>query len=113
MNEWRRKQKAKEEERKKLEQTKRRLGITNPRRLQGIVANPLVSSPAYRVGNTIPTSDRIVQTMGKRDLLYEHRWKKEIRENDETVKEMYRKASRIRPAYNKGALQYLPKDFDK
>jgi hypothetical protein len=37
-------------------------------------------------------------------------WKRGVGETKETVKEIRRKASKIAPAYNKGALQYLPDD---
>jgi hypothetical protein len=42
--------------------------------------------------------------------MHAHKWKKGVRENVDTVKEIRRKASKIAPAYNKGALQYLPDD---
>jgi hypothetical protein len=45
--------------------------------------------------------------------MYEHKWRKDAQEKTETIQEIYRKASRIAPAYNKGSLQYLPSDFDK
>jgi hypothetical protein len=37
-------------------------------------------------------------------------WKRGAQETEATVKEIRRKASKIAPAYNKGALQYLPDD---
>jgi hypothetical protein len=39
-----------------------------------------------------------------------HKWKRGATESEVTVEEIRRKASRIAPAYNKGALQYLPDD---
>src|SRR6476619_6108252 len=42
------------------------------------------------------------------DFMHAHKWKRGVRENVATVKEIRRKASKIAPAYNKGALQYLP-----
>jgi hypothetical protein len=36
------------------------------------------------------------------------KWKKGAGETEATVTEIRRKASKIAPAYNKGALQYLP-----
>ena len=42
--------------------------------------------------------------------MHAHRWKSGVSENEATVKEIRRKASKIAPAYNKGALQYLPDD---
>jgi hypothetical protein len=38
------------------------------------------------------------------------RWKRGAEETEATVREIRRKASKIAPAYNKGALQYLPDD---
>ena len=83
------------------------------KRLRGAVSSPLVSTTYQRQGNTIPTSDRIPANVGKRDIMYEHKWRKDAQEKTETIQEIYRKASRIAPAYNKGSLQYLPSDFDK
>jgi hypothetical protein len=42
--------------------------------------------------------------------MYAHEWKRGIRETEATVKEIRRKASKIAPAFNKGALQYMPDD---
>jgi hypothetical protein len=38
------------------------------------------------------------------------KWKKGAGETEATVREIRRKALKIAPAYNKGALQYLPDD---
>ena len=46
------------------------------------------------------------------DCLYEHKWKEGAKETEATVREMRRKAKQIGPAYNKGALQYLPKGIN-
>ncbi|MGO8842736.1 MAG: hypothetical protein ACLQF1_16900 [Methyloceanibacter sp.] len=40
--------------------------------------------------------------------MHAHKWKRGAEETEATVKEIRRKAGRIAPAYNKGALQYLP-----
>ena len=40
--------------------------------------------------------------------MHAHKWKRGVLEAEATVKEIRRKASKIAPAYNKGALQYLP-----
>ena len=55
-----------------------------------------------------PTSDRIPGPAPAADFMHAHKWKKGVREDVATVKEIRRKASKIAPAYNKGALQYLP-----
>ena len=40
--------------------------------------------------------------------MHAHKWKRGAEEKASTVKEIHRKATQIGPAYNKGALQYLP-----
>jgi hypothetical protein len=40
--------------------------------------------------------------------MHAHQWKRGAEEKASTVKEIRKKASQIGPAYNKGALQYLP-----
>jgi hypothetical protein len=42
--------------------------------------------------------------------MHAHEWWRGIRETEATVKEIRRKASKIAPAFNKGALQYMPDD---
>jgi len=44
------------------------------------------------------------------DFMHAHKWKRGAGETEATVKEIRRKASKIAPAYNKGALQYLSDD---
>jgi hypothetical protein len=60
----------------------------------------------------VPTSDRIPGSALAKDLLHEHKWKEGAEETEATIREMRRKAIQIAPAYNKGALQYLPKGID-
>jgi hypothetical protein len=43
-----------------------------------------------------------------KDLMHAHKWKRGAEETTSTVKEIARKARLIGPAFNKGALQYLP-----
>jgi len=40
--------------------------------------------------------------------MHTHKWKRGAEETQTTVKEIHRKATQIAPAYNKGALEYLP-----
>jgi hypothetical protein len=40
--------------------------------------------------------------------MHAHKWKRGVKEKESTVKEIRRKATKIAPAYNKSALQYLP-----
>ena len=61
-----------------------------------------------RKSKSAPTSDRIPGPAPADDFMHAHKWKRGVREDEATVKEIRRKASKIAPAYNKGALQYLP-----
>ena len=40
--------------------------------------------------------------------MHAHKWKRGAEETEATVKEIRRKVGQIAPAYNNGALQYLP-----
>ena len=65
-----------------------------------------------RKSKSAPTSDRIPGPAPADDFMHAHKWKRGVREDEATVKEIRRKASKIAPAYNKGALQYLPDEKD-
>jgi hypothetical protein len=80
--------------------------------LKGATSSPLAAVTQRRAPKTVPTSDRIPGSALAKDLLHEHKWKQGAEETDATVREMHRKATQIAPAYNKGALQYLPKGID-
>jgi hypothetical protein len=54
------------------------------------------------------TSDRIPGSSSHYDLMHAYKWRRDAREKESTVREIRRKATQIAPAYNKGALQYLP-----
>ena len=107
-SEYRRKQEAKERESEALQQIKRRLGVRAPKPLRGAMRSPLVAKAWERRPRTAPTSDQIPASAPADDFMHAHKWKRGVRENVATVKEIRRKASKIAPAYNKGALQYLP-----
>ena len=111
-SEYRKKQEAKEEAAKSLRQTKKRLGIGPAKALRGAKPSPLVSRAWERRPKTAPTSDRIPGPAPADDFMHAHKWKRGVGEKESTVKEIRRKASRIAPAYNKGALQYLPDERD-
>lgn len=92
-----------------LEKTKRKLGIRpSEGRLKGAVRSPLVTEGWVRKPKAAPTSDRIPGATPVKDLIHSHRWKRGAEESPSTVAEIRRKATRIGPAFNKGALQYLP-----
>lgn len=61
-----------------------------------------VESNAAPLSNTIPGG-----AASKRDLRYDHKWKRDSEERPETIKAIEEKAKRVAPAYNKGATQYI------
>jgi len=107
-SEAQRKREAKESAARALEKTKRKLGIGRAQPLKGAMPSPLVTKGWERKPRTAPTSDRIPGSVPSRDLMHAHKWKRGAEETTSTVDEIRRKASRIGPAFNKGALQYLP-----
>jgi hypothetical protein len=109
-SEHRKKQEAKERASRELQQTKKRLGVAPARSLRGAKPSPLAARAWERNPKTVPTSDRIPGPAAADDFMYAHKWKRGAGETEATVKEIRRKASKIAPAYNKGALQYLPDD---
>jgi hypothetical protein len=110
---WQKSEAQKKREAKKglprdLEQTKQKLGIGHIEALKGATPSPLVTKGWERKPKPAPTSDRIPGAAPVKDLMHAHQWKRGAEEKPSTVKEIRRKASQIGPAYNKGALQYLP-----
>jgi hypothetical protein len=102
-------QEAKAKAARELQSIKLRLKLTNPGApLKGVKPSPLVATTQQRTAKLVPPSDRIPGAAPKKDLLHAHKWKRGAEETASTVKEMRRKARQIAPAYNKGALQYLP-----
>src|SRR5262245_19389585 len=91
-----------------LRETKKRFGLGSSIPSDGIAPDPLAATPWERKPKTAPTSDRIPGSATATNLMHDHKWKREAQESEATVQEIRRKASRIAPAYNKGALQYLP-----
>jgi hypothetical protein len=106
--EFHRKREAREREKRALEATKRRFGIGPSAGLRGVVPDPLVTKGWVRTPKSAPTSDRIPGPASVKDLIHAHRWKRGAQESEATIAEIRRKTSEIGPAYNKGALQYLP-----
>ena len=70
--------------------------------------SPLETRGWERKPRAAPTSDRIPGSAPKKDLMHAHKWKRGAEETESTVNEIRKKARQIGPAYNKGALQYLP-----
>ena len=108
-SEAQRKREARQRAERDLEQTKQRLGIGRARPLKkGVTASPLATKGWERKPHAAPTSDRIPGSAPLKDLMHAHQWKRGAEEKVSTVKEIRKKAKQIGPAYNKGALQYLP-----
>jgi hypothetical protein len=105
---YQKKREARDQAAKLLQRTKRRLGIGAAKPPSGITPHPLVTKAWVRKPKTAPTSDRIPGPAKMNDFMHAHKWKQGAAEAEATLKEIRRKASRIAPAYNKGALQYLP-----
>ena len=108
--EYRKKQEAKEWAAKSLRQTKKRLGVGPVKPLRGAKPSPLATRTWERRPKLAPTSDRIPGPVPADDFMHAPKWKRGVSETEATVREIRRKASKIAPAYNKGALQYLPDD---
>jgi hypothetical protein len=111
--EARRKREAKERAEGALRKTLKKFGLGEPGPLRGAISSPLAAESKLRDSNSPPTSDRIPGSAPASDLLHAHKWKRGAEETTFTTREMLRKASQIAPAYNKGALQYLPKGVDQ
>ena len=107
---YRKKQEAKDLASRALQQTKKRLGVQPAKPLRGAKQSPLVARTWERRPEIAPTSDRIPGSAPAGDFMHAHKWKRGAKETETTVREIRRKASRIAPAYNKGALQYLPNE---
>ena len=107
-SEYQKKQEAKERAAKSLQQTKKRLGIGPAKPLRGARPSPLATRTWERRPKLPPTSDRIPGPAPSEDFMHAPKWKRGAGETEATVREISRKASKIAPAYNKSALQYLP-----
>src|SRR5262249_54480630 len=108
----RKKKEARESAARALQKTRARWGIGTAGPLKGAISSPLAALAQRRTPKTAPTSDRIPGYAPGKDLLHEHKWKQGAEETEITVQEMRRKSKQIAPAYNKGALQYLPKGIE-
>ena len=104
------KKEARENAARALQKTKAKVDIDAVSPLKGVTPSPLVADIYRRAPKTAPTSDRIPGYA--QDIFHEHKWKEGAEETEATIREMRRKARQIGPAYNKGALQYLPKGID-
>ena len=66
-----------------------------------------VESKAAPLSNTIPGGIE-----AKRDILNDHKWKRDRQESAATVKAIEEKAKRTAPAFSKGAYQYITDETD-
>lgn len=110
--ETQRKKEAKERAQRALRQTKERFGLGEPGPLRGVTPSPLAVTGKPRDAQPPPTSNCIPGSAPAADLLHAHKWKRGVQETEATTCEMRRKATQIGPAYNKGALQYLPRGVE-
>jgi hypothetical protein len=108
ITELQRRREAKDRAERALAATKRRYGIVLSKGLKGVTPDPLVTKGWVRRPKPAPTSDRIPGSAPSKDLIHAHKWKRGAEESEATVAAIRRKAAQIGPAYNKGALQYLP-----
>ncbi|MGE5261256.1 MAG: hypothetical protein ACM3MH_10325 [Actinomycetota bacterium] len=107
------KRQARQRAARDLAETMHRFGLNGRQPSGGIVPDPLAAKPFVRRPKLAPTSNRIPGSAPQRDLLTAHKWRRGAEEKESTIREMQAKRSRIAPAYNKGALQYLPANFNK
>ena len=84
-SEYRKQQEAKERVSHALQQTKKRLGVGPAR---GATPSPLVAKTWQRKANPAPTSDRIPGPAHANDFMHAHKWKRGVRENEATIKEI-------------------------
>ena len=110
--EFQKRREARERAARDLRETKKRLGLGAVQALRGVRPDPLAATSWERRPKAAPTSDRIPGSAPATDLMHAHKWKRGAEETRSTVEEFRRKATQIAPAYNKGALQYLPKGRD-
>jgi hypothetical protein len=104
---------AKQRAARALFETVKRFGLNKQQPSGGITSDPLAAKSFVRNPRLPPPSNRIPGSSPAKDLLSAHKWKRGAEEKESTIREMQLKRSRIAPAYNKGALQYLPVDFNK
>ncbi len=70
-----------------------------------------VEIPSYKIERTVPSGNGFGNCF-KKDILNEHKWKRDRQESTETVREIEAKAKRVAPLYSKGSTQYLTDDAD-
>ena len=70
-----------------------------------------IEIPSYKTESNAPLSNGFGNCY-KRDILNEHKWKRDRQETKETVAEIQRKAARTAPAFSKGAYQYVTDEAD-
>jgi hypothetical protein len=79
-----------------------KVGYRKPTAPKKFTYSLAVESKAAPLSNTIPGG-----IAAKRDVLNDHKWKRDRQESASTIKAIEEKAMRVAPAYNKGATQYI------
>lgn len=82
-------------------------GILNGRK----VSRPN-NMPDLSVNNPVPLSNNLHVSGGYKRSIDDYKWRRGREETSETVKEIEKKKSRIAPAFNKGAVQYITDETD-
>jgi hypothetical protein len=74
----------------------------------------LLVQEAYEASRGVPPrSDAIPGgPTGKRDLLLDHRWRRDAEEKPEIIAAIEEKARQVAPMWNKGAVQYITPGSD-
>ena len=70
-----------------------------------------VACYAVRTGNTVAPSNAIGNGFKGRSV-DDYKWRKDMSESTATIAEIERKKTRVAPAYNKGATQYITDGAD-
>lgn len=97
---------------RELGKTLKRYGLESKSRRQ--VKLKGVGFPDYSVPDRglPPTSDKAGNGF-KRDLMYDHKWRRGELEDASTVAAIHEKAMRVQPLYSKGASQYATPNHDQ
>jgi len=64
------------------------------------------------ISRAAPLSNNLYVSGGYKRSVTDYRWRKDSEEKLNTIREIERKAKRVAPAYNKGAIQYITDETD-
>jgi hypothetical protein len=71
---------------------------------------PINMPEPYQPKNAVPLSNSVGN--GFKKSVEDYKWKRDREESAATIKEIEKKKTRVAPAYNKGAVQYLTDGTD-